>query len=111
MLCGEDEWQLNAVETACEMMWCVRQLRSRRTREQGFQRRASLTTIALETIRIARQLVDQATVDRLSVEKESLLYLPGRGCSSLSNALKVTYQKVIAQGVVPSISGEVMSSL
>lgn len=32
-------------------------------REQGFQRTASLTTIALETIRIARQLVDQATVD------------------------------------------------
>lgn len=70
MLCGEDEWPFNEVETACEMMWCVRQLRSR-SPGQGFQRGASLTTIALETIRIAWELRMQATVDRLTVEKES----------------------------------------
>lgn len=79
MVRGEDEWQFNEVETACEMMWCVRQLRSRRP-GQGFQRGASLTTIALETIRIARELWIQATVDRLSVEKESGI-LPECGCS------------------------------
>ena len=40
-------------------------------REQGSQWSASLTTIVLEAIRIARQLEDQATVNKLSVEKES----------------------------------------
>lgn len=75
VLRGEGEWPFDEVETAREMMWCVRQLRSRRP-GHGFQRGASLTTIALETIQIVWERVYHATVDRLTVEKE-LCILPG----------------------------------
>jgi hypothetical protein len=75
--------------------------------EHGFQRSASLTTIALETIRIARQLIDQAVVDKLSVGKESW-NSPGRGYSSVATLAKRDVPGKIHLRVV---SGEVMSKL
>ncbi len=44
-------------------------------REQGLEQSTSLTTIALETKQIARQLGNQATVERLSVDKGVVEFL------------------------------------
>ena len=72
---GEDEWQHNVVETALQDDGGVcANCGYGALREHGFQRvewSASLTTCALEMLQIACQLVNEATVDSLSVEKEA----------------------------------------
>jgi hypothetical protein len=71
---GEDGWQHNVVETALrdDGGVCANCGYGALTGNMGFSGwSASLTTRALEMLQIACQLVNQANVDRLSVEKET----------------------------------------